>query len=139
MPPNAFIGKTATPTDEELSEALEEARPVWDQFLAEVNRDLGINVHEWKCYSLKAGWSLRAKRKGRTIVWLGPRRGRFVALFILGEKAMKAARSRKLPKRIARVMETAPKYPEGTGLRFTVTTPNDIPALKKLAAIKIAN
>jgi hypothetical protein len=104
-----------------------------------LNRDLGVTVHEWNCYSTKAGWSLRAKRKERTIVWLGPREGCFVAAFILGEKAMKAARACKLPKRIDRAIETAPKYAEGTGIRITVKTPRDIVTLKILATIKIAN
>jgi hypothetical protein len=139
MAPNAFIGKMTAPTDEELSNALAAARPTWDQFLAELNRDLGVTVHEWKCYSPKAGWSMRAKRKERTIVWLGPREGCFVAVFILGEKAMNAARACKLPQRITRVIETAPKYAEGTGVRITVKTPNDIATLKMLATIKIAN
>ena len=139
MRPNAFIGKTAAPTDEELSGVLGAAKPAWDQFLAELNRDLRVNTHEWKCYSPKAGWSLRAKRKERTTVWLGPREGCFIAVFILGEKAMKAARACKLPQRIVRALETAPKYAEGTGVRITVKTPNDIAPLKMLAAVKIAN
>ena len=139
MLPNAFIGKTAAPTSEELSAALGPARSVWDQLLADLDREFGVSVQEWNCYSPKAGWSLRAKRKKRTVVWLGPREGSFVAVFILGEKAMKAARAGKLPRRIARVMETAPKYPEGTGVRITVKTAKEIKALKILAAIKLAN
>ena len=98
-----------------------------------------MDAHEWNCYSPKAGWSLRVKRKARTIVWLGPREGSFIAAFILGDKAMQAARASKLPKRIVKVIDEASKYPEGTGFRVPMKTPKDIPVVKALAAIKIAN
>jgi hypothetical protein len=139
MSPNAFIGKTKQPTDRELTAALGAARAPWDQLLADLDRELGVNVHEWNSYSPKAGWSLRVKRKTRTIVWLGPRAGSFIAAFILGDKAMQAARASKLPQRIVKIMNEAPKYPEGTGIRIPVKTPKDLAAVKALAAIKIAN
>ena len=139
MSPNAFIGKTEQPTDRELTAALGTARATWDQLLADLDRELGVNVHEWNSYSPKAGWSLRVKRKARTIVWLGPREGCFIAAFVLGDKAMQAARAGKLPQRIVKIMNEAPKYPEGTGIRIPVKTPKDIATVKTLAAIKIAN
>jgi hypothetical protein len=139
MTPNAFIGKTAPPTEEELAAALGAAKLVWDQLLAELDRECDVMGQEWNCYSPKAGWSLRVKRKTRTIVWLGPRAGSFVAAFVLGDKAMEAARAAKLPQRVVKLMEEAPKYAEGTGIRLAIKAPKDIPAVKAIAAIKIAN
>jgi hypothetical protein len=139
MSPNAFIGKTKQPTDRELTAALGAARAPWDQLLADLDRELGVNVHEWNSYSPKAGWSLRVKRKARTIVWLGPREGAFIAAFVLGDKAMQAGRASKLPQRIVKIMNEAPKYPEGSGIRIPLKTPKDLAAVKTLAAIKIAN
>jgi hypothetical protein len=139
MSPNAFIGKSEQPTDGELTAALGPARATWDQLLADLDREFGVNVHEWSSYSPKAGWSLRVKRKARTIVWLGPRAGSFIAAFILGDKAMRAARAAKLPQRIVKIMDAAPKYPEGTGVRITMKTLKDLAAVKTLAAIKLAN
>ena len=139
MSPNAFIGKAKKPTDGELAAALGPTKAIWDQLLAELDREFGVNINEWNSYSPKAGWSLRVKRKARTIVWLGPREGCFIAAFILGDKAMRAARAGKLPQRIVKIMEEAPKYPEGAGVRLEVKAPKDIEAVKKLAAIKLAN
>ena len=139
MTANAFIGKPAAPTDDELTAALGPAKPVWDQLLADLDRDFGVNVHEWTCYSPKAGWSLRVKRKARTIVWLGPREGSFIAAFILGDKAMQAAHASKLPQRIVNIINEAPKYPEGSGVRIPMKALKDLAAAKDLAAIKIAN
>jgi hypothetical protein len=107
--------------------------------LADLEREFGVNVREWNSYSPKAGWSLRLKRKARTIVWLGPREDSFIAAFILGDKAMRAARAAKLPQRIVKIMNEAPKYPEGTGVRIALKTPKDLAAVKTLAAIKLAN
>ena len=82
---------------------------------------------------------MRLKRKKRTIVWLAPCQGCFRVAFILGDKAMKAARECELPKRMVKILEEAPKYPEGTGVRIVVKGDKDIAVLKKLAEIKLAN
>ncbi len=107
--------------------------------LADLAQEYGAYVQEWNSYSPKAGWSLRVKRKARTIVWLGPREGSFIAAFILGDKPMQAARAGKLPQRIVKIMNAAPKYPEGTSVRITMKTPKDLAVVKTLAAIKLAN
>ena len=139
MTPNAFIGKAKKPTDAELAAALGPAKAIWDQLLADLARECEANVQEWNSYSPKAGWSLRLKRKARTIVWFAPCLGCFRVAFIFGDKAMQAARQGKWPKRIVKVMDEAPKYPEGTGIRLEVKSSRDIVTLKKLAAIKLAN
>lgn len=139
MAENAFINKPKPPTDADLAAALGPVKASWDQLLVQLNNELGVDVHEWNSYSPKAGWSLRVKRKKRTIVWLGPCRGSFNVAFILGDKAMRVTRQGKWPKRIITVLDEAPKYPEGTGIRLEVTSSGDIATLKKLAAIKLAN
>jgi len=139
MPVNAFINKPEPPSDADVAAALGPAKAAWDQFLAGLAEELGVDVHEWKCHSLKWGWSLRVKRKARTIVWLSPCGSGFNVAFILGDKAVRAARQSTLPKRIVEALDAAPKYPEGTGVRLHVKTSREIGALKKLAAIKLAN
>ncbi len=139
MVPNAFIGNERPPTGQELATALGASKTAWDRLLADLAGEMGVQVQEWKSYSPKAGWSLRLKRKARTIVWLGPRAGSFVAAFILGDKAMRAARGARLPKRIVNALDNAPKYPEGTGVRITIKAQSQVAAVKALATIKLAN
>lgn len=139
MPANAFINKPLPPTDAEVAAALGPARAAWDQLLNDLAQELDVTVHEWKCHSPKWGWALRAKRKARTIVWLAPSESCFTVLFILGDKAVRAARQSKLPQRIIDALDAAPKYPEGTGVRLRVSNTRIIGTLKKLAAIKLAN
>ena len=134
---NAFIGKTEPPTDKELAAALGPAKAIWDNLLANVAQECGATVLEWKCYSPKWGWWLRVKRKARTIVWLSPSQDCFEVLFILGEAAMAAARQTKLPQRVLQIINEAPKYPEGSGVRLRVKSRRDLAAVKKLARIKL--
>ena len=139
MLPNAFIGKTKKPTGDELATALGPTRELWDQLVHALAQELGVDVQEWSSYSPKAGWSLRLKCKRRTIVWLGPCLGCFRVAFIFGDRAMKAVRQIKLPQRVIKIIDEAPRYPEGTGIRFNMKGPKDIAIVKKLAAVKLEN
>lgn len=134
---NPFVGKTTRPSDSDLEKALGRAKPLWDQLVAELASEHAVTTREWKSYSPKHGWSLRLMRGKRTIVWLAPYSGVFQVLFILGEKALTAIRQSAVPARVLRMLDEAPKYPEGTGLRFQIKAVKDIAVVKKLAAIKL--
>jgi hypothetical protein len=139
LPPNAFIGVAAAPTDTDLAAALGPAKPVWDALIDSLTADGIIDTREWKSYSRKAGWSLRLARGKRTIVWLSPCGRQICVGFILGDKALAAARQSNLPARVISLLDDAPKYPEGTGLRLHIKSASDLPAIRKLARIKLAN
>ena len=94
-------GRTKPPTDDELSAELGVVRALWDELLA----DLALPVQEWNCYSPKAGWSLKLKQGKRTIVYLAPCHGSFRVAFILGAKAVEAARASKLSKAVIKIMD----------------------------------
>ena len=136
---NAFIGELKKPTENQLSAALGASKQFWVKLVADLADENGVDVQEWNSYSPKAGWALRLKRKKRTIVWLSPCHSYFRVMFILGDKAVKAARQSKLPQRIMKIIDEATRYPEGTGLRIDVKGAKDIPVIKKLAAIKLEN
>ena len=133
---NAFLGKTTRPSDSDLEKALGLAKPLWDQLVAELASEQGVTTREWTSYSASTGWSLRLKRGTRTIVWLVPYAGCFQVLFIFGEKALTAIRQTAIPARVRRLLDEAPKYPEGTGLRFLIKTAKEVALVKTLAAIK---
>jgi hypothetical protein len=134
---NAFIGKPEQPTADELTATLGPARTHWDQLLVRLAAELNLVVEEWSSYSPKYGWSLRLKMKKRNIVYLGPGRGGFNVSFILGDRAVEAARHGTLPRRMVKLVEEGTRYPEGTGVRMEVTSGKDIAAIVKLAAIKL--
>jgi hypothetical protein len=135
---NAFIGKTAPPTDTEVAAVLGSAAETWkelvDWFAAQ-----GVTDQEWKSYSPKAGWALLLKLKKRTIVYLAPCDGCFRASFVLGDRAAAAARQSDLSKVTQKLLDEAPHYAEGTGIRLLVRETKDLAVIRKLAIIKLAN
>ena len=143
--PNAFIGKPGMPTDDDLAAELgRSAKALWDRLLVGLAEQSKAEQHnivttEWNSYSRKAGWSLRLKRDKRTILYLSPCRGCFRVSFALGGKAVEAARASGLPQRVIRIIDSAKRYAEGTGVRIDVNGPADIAIVLKLAAIKLAN
>jgi hypothetical protein len=137
---NAFIGKAGQPSPEEVAEALGPAAAPWNELIRWMASEAGVSTQEWSgIYVHKYGWSLKLKRKKRTIVHLAPCDGCFRAAFILSDKAMAAAKEAKFPKKIEQALAEAPRYPEGNGLRLVVTRAADLAPIRKLAEIKLAN
>jgi hypothetical protein len=137
LTPNAFIGSLAAPAPAELTAALGPVRLYWDRLLARLADKLNLADGEWHSYSPKAGWALRLKMKKRNIVYLAPCRDCFRVTFILGDRAVDAARQSTLPRRVVKLVEEGKRYPEGTAVRFAVTGDKDIAAIVKLASIKL--
>jgi len=136
--PNAFIGRTTLPTADEVSAALGASAEAWKQ-LVDWLVEQGVAEQEWKSYSPKAGWSVRLKVKKRNILYLSPCAGCFRVAFAFGDKAVAAARQADLSKSTLKLLDEAPRYPEGTGLRLTVKSQKDLAAIRKLTLIKLAN
>lgn len=137
---NAFIGKTEQPSPEELTAALGPSEKLWEELIEWMATELGATNQEWKGgVPKKYGWSLRLKIKGRNIVYLGPSTGCFSVGFVLGDRALKAAKEAHFPAAVNQAIADAPRYPEGTGLRLFVETERDLPAIRKLAEIKVAH
>lgn len=135
--PNAFIGKSKPPTNEELAVTLGTAKPLWERLLSELVAELKLTDQEWNTSSPKLGWSLRVKSSERIVVYLAPLDGSFRASFALGEKAVKAALGMGLPASVVEVIKNARKYAEGTAVRIEVRTPADIEVVKKLVRAKL--
>jgi len=138
--PNAFLGKSQPPSSSEVDAALGPTAPLWKEIVERITRDEAITAQEWKGICVKKyGWSLRLQQKKRNIVYLSPCAGCFRVAFVFGDKAMRAVRDDSFPEAVTKVIATAPKYPEGTGVRLLVKRRSDLPAIFKLAHIKQAS
>ncbi len=136
---NAFIGKTERPSVDEIAAALGPAATIWDELIHRLDEKYGVNIQHWSSYSAKSGWSLQLKVKKRTIVHLAPCNKCFRVAFVLGDRAVTAAKQHSLPAAVEQAIADAPRYTEGTGLRLLVKAGKDLPAIQKLVAIKLAN
>jgi hypothetical protein len=136
--PNAFVGKTQQPTEDEVKTALSSSAQLWKQ-LVDWFAEQGVSGQEWKSSGSKYGWSLRLKSKKRNIVYLGPCNECFRVAFVLGDRALEAARKCGLSKSALQMLDDATRYPEGTGVRLMVTSAKDLATIKKLALVKLAN
>ncbi|MDR3773830.1 MAG: DUF3788 family protein [Terracidiphilus sp.] len=135
--PNAFIGRADQPTDREVAAALGATATLWEQLVGWLATEKGVAEREWKSISPKYGWALRLKLKKRTIVYMGPCAGCFRVSFVLGERAVAAARQSGLPAAVTKALDEAPKYAEGTGVRLVVKKQKDLAGIRKLAGIKL--
>jgi len=139
MDQNAFAGRAKKPTDAALAAALGQRCDLWQILVADLKRDLELDAAEWHSSSIKSGWSLRLQLKKRNIVYLGPRAGYFLAAFALGDKAVAAARTSKLPAHVLKNISEAKRYAEGTAIRIEVRGADDVAVVKTLSKIKLEN
>ena len=137
MQPNAFIGRLEQPAESDLVEVLGPAKELWDRLLADLKAKWGLQKFEWKRPTKNSGWSLRAMRGDRNIVYLGPCRGEFLAAFVLGAKAVAAAHAQKLPARVRQAIDGGTQYPEGLGIRIGVRGERDLPVVRALTQLKL--
>jgi uncharacterized protein DUF3788 len=130
---SAFDAKARQPTTDQLRTVLGKAYRPWNELLALIGERIDPAAAVWK---FGTGWSLRVLHKDRVIVYLIPQRDQFLASFALGEKAVAAARAAKLSAAVLKIIDAAPRYAEGRGVRIPVRGSRQLTTLARLAQIK---
>jgi hypothetical protein len=133
---SAFVDGATAPTDDDLRTMLGRSHAVWRTLIDTVGERIGPVTELWARTSKSTGWGLRLRQKDRVILYMAPQRNQFVVSFALGEKAVAAALATRLPAAIREAIEAAPRYAEGRGVRITVTSVRQVPALVALAQVK---
>jgi hypothetical protein len=136
---SVFDDKSKPPKDEDLAATLSGTFVFWNELKRLIESRFSPLSIEWGFTSQKTGWGLRLKQKNRTILYMTPRKGYFIASFALGEKAVKAAHEDELPVSVLEIIDSARKYAEGRGVRLEVRSAEDIRNVEKLAIIKMKN
>jgi hypothetical protein len=135
---SALDDKSRRPTPADLKRVLGKSASLWSELVSHVAEKHAPITEEWNFSGAKYGWSLRLKRKDRVVLYMTPQAGQFLAGIVLGEKAAKAAHEKGLPKPVLALIDAAPRYAEGRGIRFPVSTRADLRAVEQLAAVKMA-
>ena len=136
---SAFDDKSKKPQAGDLKNMLGRTGVHWDDLKAHIAAEYAPLDETWNFAGAKWGWSLRLRQKKRTVLHMTPCKGHFLVGFALGEKAVEAARDSLLPESVLAVIDEAPKYAEGRGVRIEVRNKKDREIVKRLAAIKMAN
>ncbi len=136
--PNAFAGRATKPAEAALIAVLGKSYAVWETLLSNLRQALQLSGN-WHTGSIKMGWSFRLQKKDRNIVYLGPRQGWFLASFVLGDRAVAAAKQSELPPDLLKQIASAKRYAEGTPVRIEVKELEDLAAVELLARIKTDN
>lgn len=136
---SALDDKSKKPTNDDLTAVLGRTRQLWDHLVNDVAQTYTPVVQEWGFAGEKYGWSLRLKRKKRTILYLIPQQRHFLCAFVFGGKATEAAREADLPAETIEAINDAPVYGEGRGFRLKVSKRKDVETMAALTAIKMAN
>lgn len=136
---SAFCDKSKPPGDEDLAVVLGSTFIHWNKLKSIIEKDFSPLSIEWGFASKNTGWGLRLKQDKRTVLYMTPCEGYFLASFALGEKAVNAAHGSDLPASVLEVIDGAKKYVEGRAVRLEVRSAGDVRNVKKLAAIKMAN
>ena len=133
-----FDDKSRPPLDAELATALKDSFLFWNELKKLITLRFKPLSIEWGFASNTTGWGMRLKNKDRTILYMTPRDGHFLASFALGERAVKAAHEDDLPASVLKIIDNAKRYAEGRGVRLEVRNGRDVRNVEKLAAIKMA-
>ncbi len=132
-----LLDKTKRPSKEEIEKFLGEKLSLW----LELHEYIGENydfTKEVTFFTKKYGWSIKYKRKNRTMIYLFPEQGAFSALLVLGKKESEEVNSLKdkLNVQIKAVFDNTEQLHDGRWLWIRLLTDSDIDSLKLLMHAK---
>jgi hypothetical protein len=133
-----FDDKAKQPEDADLTRVLKRSFFFWNDLKTLIASKFAPLSVEWGFAGKAYGWSLRLKHKKRTILYMTPCEGHFLASFALGEKAINAAHNSDLPMSVLQRIDSATKYAEGRGVRMEVRNAKDVHHVETLAVIKMS-
>src|ERR1017187_3335049 len=128
--------KVKPPTDSELRAVLGSADVWWFGIVRVVEDAASPLDTEWKPSKAEFGSICLLQHKKRTLLYLTPEKERVTVAIVLGERAYGLAMTSSLPAAIKKLFAEAKPYAEGRGIRFSVSSPNDLPTIRQLVQIK---
>lgn len=134
---SVFDDEAGPPEAHELVEALGSAGELWDELVRHVSETFPAVTDTWNYGGDKFGWSLRLRSKDKILLHLTPQTGQFLLGVVLGEPAVQRAHDERLADRVTQVIDAAPRYGEGRGIRLPVRTKGDLATAIALAALKL--
>ena len=128
--------KAKAPGLKAVASELGAAQGTWNTIVATLTERYGEIDTEWKTSKGSFGWACLLKHKKRTLVYLTPEKEKILVGIVLGERAVTLALASKVPMEIKKLISDAPKYAEGRGFRFYVSSEAEGSTVTELVMIK---
>ena len=139
MTTSALLDKLHRPDAAAVASVLGPAAAArWAALIEQLDGAFGPLTPEWKHSGARHGWSLRLRRNGRNLVYLIPGDRRFLVALVFGDRAVQAIRASDVPDEVKALIEAAPPYVEGRGIRLEVRRREDLALVARLVAFKLA-
>ena len=137
LPLSAFPASPCPPRPDELRLVLGAAAEAWEGLIAQVSTFQPPVAGVWACAGPKSGWSMRLKLKNRILLYLIPQEGQLLLGVVLGERAAKAAARSTLPPPVLALIDAAPRFAEGRGIRVPIQGLTDLATALALLQLKL--
>ena len=121
MAGGSFLDRTVAPSMAAFASAVGDRRAVWDRIVGHLATVYGLQG-EPLFYGRDAGWVLRYRRSGRTLLVLLPEAGAFRALVVVGPSIAEAAAALPLELGVRAALEHAHAYPDGRWIWIDVAS-----------------
>jgi len=136
---SAFAEDGTPPQPDDVMKVLGKSGALWSAFVDGVAEKSGPVRQRWNFSGAKFGWSLRLMKGDRILTYVTPQKGRFLVGVALGEKAVQAAAHAHVGPMALKIINDAPRYAEGRGIRLTVASRSDLAVALQIAALKSAS
>ena len=136
---NPFAERSQRPTKATLAAALGRTQRHWDLVLEQTHGDHAGLVDTWMHYGKKSGWILKVAGKKRAVLWMSPRKGRFLAALALRDDAVAALQDSGLPAALVEEIEGAKAWPEGRPARVLVSNLDHVRWIRTLVDLKLGD
>jgi hypothetical protein len=128
--------KVNSPNEAELRAVLDSAFALWSAVLHVVEDAYTPVDQVWKPSKTEFGRMCLLQYKKRTLLYITPDKEKVWIAIVLGDRAFALAMASSLPAAIKKMLSEAKPYAEGRGIRFPVSSLNDLPMIAKLIQIK---
>jgi hypothetical protein len=123
------------PSDEVLSQYLEQAKDVWDSFMNFLKEKYPSFSGQWRYYKDGKSWLYKLTKKKQTICWISVYQNKFKTAFYFSQKAEELITSSKLDKKYIEQFNEN-KFGKIRGISVDIKKAYDLNATKKLIEIK---
>ena len=128
--------KSKAPAEKAVATELGAAQTTWNAIIATLTESYGDIKIEWKLSKGSFGWMCLLKHKQRTLLYMTPEKEKIQVGIVLGERAVVLALASELPQEVKKLISDAPKYAEGRGFRFYVSSGAEALTVTRLVTIK---